>query len=303
MKVFEEVSGLSLEGYFEQAFFKAGHPEFEVSFSWDEETRTAEVAVKQTQQLDELTPDLLAALRAGLLRAGARAAAEQARQGGSAPRPGGEVPLRAPREADHRGVRPRGVAAQEGEVREAGVDAAQPARESRDASSRRRAAEGLSSFKNDPGVVRGAREGGQRGERPLLGEVRGGEVAGEDGGKQALDGADEALKGQAQAGSGARSSRRSGEFKDAAVSEPLLAALRGDESPYVQCQAALSYAKAGLKDAYDGAHLRGRDALPGGRDQRGLPRGARVRQGAADDGSSSETTFRTGSRSAHGWGR
>jgi aminopeptidase N len=41
-----------------------------------------------------------------------------------------------------------------------------------------------------------------------------------------------------------------GEFKDGAVAEPLLAALRGDESPYVQCQAALSYAKAGMKDAF-----------------------------------------------------
>ena len=56
MKVAEEVSGLSLEGYFDQAFYKAGHPDFEVSYSWDEATRTAEVAVKQAQHLDELTP-------------------------------------------------------------------------------------------------------------------------------------------------------------------------------------------------------------------------------------------------------
>ena len=56
MRVVEEVSGLSLEGYFEQAFYKAGHPDFVVSSSWDEVNRTAEVVVKQTQHTDELTP-------------------------------------------------------------------------------------------------------------------------------------------------------------------------------------------------------------------------------------------------------
>ncbi|MDA4118783.1 MAG: M1 family metallopeptidase, partial [Thaumarchaeota archaeon] len=50
MKVLEEKSGLSLEGHFEQSFFKSGHPEFDVSYSWDDSTSLAKVNIKQTQQ-------------------------------------------------------------------------------------------------------------------------------------------------------------------------------------------------------------------------------------------------------------
>jgi HEAT repeat protein len=42
-----------------------------------------------------------------------------------------------------------------------------------------------------------------------------------------------------------------GEFKEGAVKQPLLTALKGDQSPYVQCEAALSYGKAGFSDAYE----------------------------------------------------
>ncbi len=55
-KVMEEVSGLSLEQFFEQAFFMAGYPEFEVSYSWERETKTATVLVKQVQKLEQKTP-------------------------------------------------------------------------------------------------------------------------------------------------------------------------------------------------------------------------------------------------------
>jgi len=50
------VSGLQLEEFFEQAFYKAGHPEFEVSYSWEEQGKVATLRVKQTQKVDELTP-------------------------------------------------------------------------------------------------------------------------------------------------------------------------------------------------------------------------------------------------------
>jgi aminopeptidase N len=55
-KSMEEASGLSLEQFFEQSVFLAGFPEFEVSYSWNQESKSAMVGVKQTQDVDLLTP-------------------------------------------------------------------------------------------------------------------------------------------------------------------------------------------------------------------------------------------------------
>lgn len=55
-KVMEAVSGISLERFFEQSFYKGGYPEFEVEYSWDDKGRTATVCVKQVQETNELTP-------------------------------------------------------------------------------------------------------------------------------------------------------------------------------------------------------------------------------------------------------
>jgi aminopeptidase N len=49
-------SGLPLEEFFEQSFFKSGHPEFEVTYSWEEEKRTATLHVKQGQNTEDGTP-------------------------------------------------------------------------------------------------------------------------------------------------------------------------------------------------------------------------------------------------------
>ncbi|HEY6282750.1 MAG TPA: M1 family aminopeptidase [Nitrososphaerales archaeon] len=49
-------SGLALEEFFEQSFFKPGHPEFEVAYSWDGEKRTATLRVRQSQGLENGTP-------------------------------------------------------------------------------------------------------------------------------------------------------------------------------------------------------------------------------------------------------
>ncbi|HEV2138284.1 MAG TPA: M1 family aminopeptidase [Nitrososphaerales archaeon] len=49
-------SGLQLEEFFEQAFFKAGHPEFDVTYLWEEEKRTATLRVRQAQKTDDGTP-------------------------------------------------------------------------------------------------------------------------------------------------------------------------------------------------------------------------------------------------------
>jgi aminopeptidase N len=55
-KSMETASGYSLEEFFEQAFFKPGHPEFEIGYSWDEEGKTATLKVRQVQSHDFGTP-------------------------------------------------------------------------------------------------------------------------------------------------------------------------------------------------------------------------------------------------------
>lgn len=55
-KSMEKVSGRSLEEFFEQAFHKAGFPEFEVEYTWDESSKTASLRIRQTQRLEVQTP-------------------------------------------------------------------------------------------------------------------------------------------------------------------------------------------------------------------------------------------------------
>ncbi len=55
-RALEEASGRSLARFFEQWTYKAGHPEFTVSYSWDDERKMAKLTVKQTQKVDEQTP-------------------------------------------------------------------------------------------------------------------------------------------------------------------------------------------------------------------------------------------------------
>ncbi len=55
-RAFEEATGRSMARYFEQWVYKAGHPEFSVTYSWDEAQSMAKVSVKQTQQVTDLTP-------------------------------------------------------------------------------------------------------------------------------------------------------------------------------------------------------------------------------------------------------
>ncbi|MGH2504121.1 MAG: M1 family metallopeptidase, partial [Ktedonobacterales bacterium] len=52
----EEASGRSLAQFFEQWVYKAGHPEFKVSYNWDDEHKLAKVSVRQAQEVTEQTP-------------------------------------------------------------------------------------------------------------------------------------------------------------------------------------------------------------------------------------------------------
>jgi aminopeptidase N len=252
MKVLEEKSGLSLEGYFEQAFFKAGHPEFEVSYSWDEGSHTAEVAVKQAQQTDELTPIFsLPCEIVFYVPAGAGGAKDGGRLikrvhlGSKEERFHFELPWKPgivefdPEERLLKKVRfekPVSMLLSQLDV-------------SLDASSRRRAAEGLSSFSGAPEVVQALERAVRREDQHFSVRSEAARSLGKIGTKDAL----EALIGLS--GLSNRRVRRAvvaalGEFKDERVAKPLLAALREDESPYVRCQAAVSYGKARLQDAF-----------------------------------------------------
>jgi aminopeptidase N len=55
-RAFEEATGRSLARFFEQWLYKAGHPEFNVRYSWDEEHKLARLTVRQTQEETALTP-------------------------------------------------------------------------------------------------------------------------------------------------------------------------------------------------------------------------------------------------------
>ena len=55
-RAFEEATGKSLGRFFAQWVYHGGHPEFDVSYEWDNDRHFAKVTIKQTQKLDDLTP-------------------------------------------------------------------------------------------------------------------------------------------------------------------------------------------------------------------------------------------------------
>lgn len=55
-RTLEEVTGHSLERFFQQWVFSGGHPELEVSYEWDSERKLVRLRIKQTQKVDALTP-------------------------------------------------------------------------------------------------------------------------------------------------------------------------------------------------------------------------------------------------------
>ena len=52
-EVIEELSGRNFDQFFEQWLYHGYHPEMDVSYSWDEETKLAKVTIKQTQKITE----------------------------------------------------------------------------------------------------------------------------------------------------------------------------------------------------------------------------------------------------------
>ncbi len=55
-RAMEQVSGRSLQEFFDQWIYKSGYPELKIGFTWDDKTRTAEVKFEQKQNLTTETP-------------------------------------------------------------------------------------------------------------------------------------------------------------------------------------------------------------------------------------------------------
>ena len=241
MNVLEEVSGLSLEGYFEQSFFKGGHPEFEVEYSWDEANKRARLRIKQVQQTDELTPVFILPCDVALYTSTGRHVRRLNIRGSDETYffESDEMPSIVEFDPEERLLKRVKF------PKSSSLLANQLAK-SADASSRRKAAEALSEFKTEDSVS--ALKAALKREQHWPVRAEAARSLGKIGTKESLEAL---LAARAERH---RRVRRAviaalGEFKDERVLPPLLSALRGDESPYVQCEAALSYAKAGAPDA------------------------------------------------------
>jgi aminopeptidase N len=55
-RTFEEVTGHSLAQFFQQWVYQGGYPAFEVTYRWDGQQRMAQLTVRQTQEVNDLTP-------------------------------------------------------------------------------------------------------------------------------------------------------------------------------------------------------------------------------------------------------
>src|SRR5207247_2081978 len=52
----EEATGRNVDRFFDQGLYQAGHPEFELSWSWDESAKQVELRTKQTQEVKDPVP-------------------------------------------------------------------------------------------------------------------------------------------------------------------------------------------------------------------------------------------------------
>lgn len=56
IRAIEEATGRNMRGFFDQWVFRGGHPEIEVSVSWDADRKAATVTIDQKQKIDEENP-------------------------------------------------------------------------------------------------------------------------------------------------------------------------------------------------------------------------------------------------------
>jgi aminopeptidase N len=245
MRAMEDVSDRSLEEYFRQSFFQAGHPEFEVEYIWEEGIHAAHVSLKQVQPTGDgtLTPVFslpcdLVFYTAGRGRVKKRVWISRAEESyhfelDSEP----SIVEFDPEEWLLKKVRFK---------KNHSLLASQLA-SSQDASSRRRAAEDLASFKTPETVALLKQAAAKEQHWTVRSEAL--RSIGKVGGGDALEVLLEMVNVKH------RRVRRAavaalGEFKgEERVRQTLKKVLFNDESPYVQCEAALSLGKIGGADA------------------------------------------------------
>ncbi|MGA2664724.1 MAG: M1 family aminopeptidase [Nitrososphaerales archaeon] len=240
-KSMEEASGVSLERYFEQSFHRAGHPEFEVEYAWD--GGVARVGVRQVQRTDEMTPvfDLPAEIvfytRRGRL-------AKKVRIGGESE----SFQFELDSEPSIVEFDPEGWLLKKVRFPKSHSLLCNQLESSVDMLSRKSAAEELASFKTAETVERLAAVVSKDGEFWSV-RADAARSIGKIGGRVAL----EALLSLSHLKP--RKVRRAvlaalGEFRgEERAQEALKEALFSDESPYNQCEAALSIGRIGGKDA------------------------------------------------------
>jgi len=55
-RAIEEATGKNMDWFFHQWVYKGGHPDLKVTYSWQEDTSTAQLTISQTQTTNDLTP-------------------------------------------------------------------------------------------------------------------------------------------------------------------------------------------------------------------------------------------------------
>lgn len=55
-RAIEEATGRNVDKFFDQWIYGGGHPELEVSYTWLAKSNSAQITIKQTQMLDDVTP-------------------------------------------------------------------------------------------------------------------------------------------------------------------------------------------------------------------------------------------------------
>ncbi|MDA4112971.1 MAG: M1 family aminopeptidase [Thaumarchaeota archaeon] len=241
-RVMEEVSGVSLERYFEQSFFRGGHPEFEVDYSWDDRGKIAAVSVRQVQQTDELTPLFELPVDVVFYTARGRLVKHVRVKDASE-----SYQFELDSEPEIVEFDPEGWLLKKVRFKKSLALLRNQLASSVDVLSRRRAADDLASFKGAE-TVELLKAAASR-EQYWSVRAEAARSMGKIGGNDAL----EALLDLVHTRH--RRVRRAviaalAEFKgDARANDAVKGALFGDESPYNQCEAALSIGKIGMKDA------------------------------------------------------
>ena len=235
-KSMERSSGLQLEEFFEQSFFRPGHPEFEVAYAWDDAEGTATLHVRQVQDTGDGTPVFKLPCEVAFYVEGKRELHRVTLDSRSQ-----TLTFKLPAKPSIVEFDPRRWLLRKTKFEKSVDMLLSQLRGSEEAWSRAEAAVARGRLKRG-GAVGGLAEAAAR-EQFWNVRAQAIRALGEIGTKEAL----EALLGLGLPKE--RKVRRAvahalGEFKDDGARRRLTEMLKGDESPYVRCEAALALAKS-----------------------------------------------------------